>query len=151
MVRGKARLGDRYGRIVGIVLAAVYERHFLERPYGFRPEPSAHDAVRALTQAVHRGKVSWILEADIVSFFDSLDRTELLEMLQIRVADGSLLRLVGECLHVGVPDGEEYSEPDRGTTQGSVLSPLPGNGYLHYVFDARFEREVKPYLHGRQR
>ena len=63
-----------------------------------------------------------------------------MEMLQQRVADGSLLRLVGKCLHVGVLDGEEYSEPDEGTAQGSILSPLLGNVYLHYVLDLWFER-----------
>ncbi len=130
------------------VLEAVYEQDFLECSYGFRPKRSAHDAVRALDRAVHRGKVSWILEADIVSFFDSLDRTKLKEMLQARVVDGSLLRLIGKCLHVGVLDGEEYSEPDQGTTQGSVLSPLLGNVYLHHVLDVWFEREVKPRLRG---
>ncbi len=130
------------------VLEAVYEQDFLDCSYGFRPKRSAHDAVRALDRVVHQGKVSWILEADIVSFFDSLDRTKLKEMLQIRVADGSLMRLIGKCLHVGVLDGEEYSEPDRGTTQGSLLSPLLGNIYLHYVLDVWFEREVKPRLRG---
>ena len=78
-----------------------------------------------------------------MSFFDSLDRTKLVERLQIGVADGSLLRLIGKCLHVGVLDGAEYSEPDTGTAQGSVLSPLLGNVYLHYVLDRWFEREVK--------
>jgi len=130
------------------VLEAVYEQDFLDCSYGFRPKRSAHDPVRALDRVVHQGKVSWILEADIVSFFDSLDRAKLKEMLQFRVADGSLLRLIGKCLHVGVLDGEEYSEPDRGTTQGSVLSPLLGNIYLHYVLDVWFEREVKPRLRG---
>lgn len=130
------------------VLEAIYEQDFLDCSYGFRPRRSAHDAVRTLNRAVYRGKVSWILEADIVSFFDSLDRTKLKEMLQIRVADGSLMRLVGKCLHVGVLDGEEYSEPDRGTTQGSALSPLLGNVYLHHVLDGWFEREVKPRLRG---
>ena len=130
------------------VMEAIYEQDFQSCSYGFRPRRSAHDAIRALDQAVHQGKVSWILEADIASFFDSVDRTKLKEMLQIRIADGSLLRLVGKCLHVGVLDGEEYSEPDRGTTQGSVLSPLLGNVYLHYVLDVWFEREVKPRLRG---
>ena len=130
------------------VLEAVYEQDFLDCSYGFRPKRSAHDAVRALDRVVHQGKVRWILEADIVSFFDSLDRTKLEEMLQIRVADGSLMRLIGKCLHVGVLDGEEYSEPDRGTTQGSALSPLLGNVYLHYVLDVWFDREVKPRLRG---
>ena len=130
------------------VLEAVYEQDFVDCSYGFRPKRSAHDAVRALSRVVQQGKVSWMLEADIVSFFDSLDRTKLKEMLQIRVADGSLLRLTSKCLHVGVLDGEEYSEPDHGTPQGSVLSPLLGNVYLHYVLDVWFEREVKPRLGG---
>ena len=128
------------------VLEAVYEQDFLDCSFGFRPKRSAHDALRALDQVVHKGKVSWILEADIRSYFDSLDRTKLMELLQNRVADGSLLRLIGKCLHVGVLDGAEYSEPDRGTAQGSVLSPLLGNVYLHYVLDVWFEREVKPRL-----
>lgn len=130
------------------VLEAVYEQDFLACSHGFRPGRSAHDAIRALDRAVHRGKVGWILEADIKSFFDSLDRAKLKEMLQTRIADGSLLRLIGKCLHVGVLDGEEYSEPERGTTQGSALSPLLGNVYLHNVLDVWFEREVKPRLRG---
>jgi RNA-directed DNA polymerase len=130
------------------VLEAIYEQDFLDCSRGFRPKRSAHDAIRALDRIAHRGKVSWILEADIATFFDSLDRTKLLEMLQIRVADGSLLRLIGKCLHVGVLDGTAYVAPDTGTAQGSVLSPLLGNVYLHYVLDQWFEREVKPRLRG---
>jgi RNA-directed DNA polymerase len=130
------------------VLEAIYEQDFLECSHGFRPGRRAHDAIRALDQIVHQGKVSWILEADIVSFFDSLDRTKLKELLQIRVADGSLMRLIGKCLHVGVLDGAAYAEPETGTAQGSVLSPMLGNVYLHYVLDLWFEREVKPRLRG---
>ena len=96
-----------------------------------------------------QGEVRWIFEADIVSFFDSLDRTELKRMLEVRVADGSLLRLIGKCLHVGVLDGEEMVEPELGTVQGSVLSPLLGNVYLHYVLDRWFATEVKPRLRGK--
>jgi group II intron reverse transcriptase/maturase len=135
--------------VVREVLEAVYEQDFLDCSYGFRPGRSAHDALRALDRVVHRGEVNWILEADIVSYFDSLDRTELEKMLQVRVADGSLLRLIGKCLHVGVLDGTEYTEPDTGTVQGSGLSPLLGNIYLHYVLDVWFEREVKPRLRGK--
>lgn len=131
------------------VLEAIYEQDFLDCSHGFRPGRSAHDAIRALDQVVHRGEVSWILEADIVSFFDSLDRTELMKMIELRVADGTLLRLIGKCLHVRVLDGAEYSEPEVGTTQGSGLSPLLGNIYLHYVLDLWFEREVKPRLGGK--
>ena len=130
------------------VLEAVYEQDFLECSYGFRPGRGAHDAIRTLNCAVYQGKVSWILEADIESFFDSLDRTRLDEMLRIRVADGSLRRLVGKCVRVGVLDGEERTEPERGVAQGSGLSPLLGNLYLHYTLDVWFEREVKPRLRG---
>src|SRR3989475_7974693 len=70
-------------------------------------------------------------------------------MLEVRVADGSLLRLIGKCLHVGVLDGEAYMEPELGTVQGSVLSPLLGNVYLHSVLDRWFETEVKPRLRGK--
>jgi len=97
---------------------------------------------------VHRGEMQWRLEADIVSCFDSVDRTALKKMREVRVADGSLLRRIGKCLHVGVLDGEAFAEPERGTTQGSVLSPLLGNVYLHYVLDRWFETEVKPRLRG---
>ena len=131
------------------VLEAIYEQDFLGCSYGFRPGRSAHDAVRTLEQMVHQGEVRWIFEADIVSFFDSLDRTELKKRLEVRVADGSLLRLIGKCLHVGVLDGEAVLEPELGTVQGSVLSPLLGNVYLHYVLDRWFETEVKPRLRGK--
>jgi retron-type reverse transcriptase len=93
--------------------------------------------------------MNWVLEADIQAFFDSIDRKALLEMIQLRVADGSLLRLIGKCLHVGVLDGSEYSEPEEGTVQGSTLSPLLGNIYLHYALDQWFEREVQPRLGGK--
>ena len=130
------------------VLEAIYEQDFLPCSYGFRPKRSAHDAVRALDGAVHGGRVNWILEADIVSYFDSVDRNALMEMLRSRIADESLMRLIGKCLHVGVLDGAEYSEPETGTAQGSVLSPMLGNVYLHYVLDVWFEREVRPRLRG---
>ena len=121
----------------------------MECSHGFRPGRGAHDAIRALDQVVHRGEVNWVLEADIVSYFDSLDRTELMKLIRIRVADGSLLRLIGKCLHVGVLDGADYTEPEKGTIQGSGLSPLLGNIYLHYVLDLWFEREVQPRLSGK--
>ena len=131
------------------VLAAIYEQDFLDCSYGFRPKRSAHDAIRQLNDVMYRGDANYIIEADIVSFFDSIDRKMLMEMLRNRIADESLMRLVGKCLHVGVLDGERYLEPDAGTAQGSSLSPLLGNVYLHHVLDVWFEREVQPQLRGR--
>src|SRR3990170_3828497 len=130
------------------VLEAIYEQDFWGCSYGFRPGRSAHDAVRTLDRIVHQGKVNWILEADIGPFFDSLDRNQLAKMLEVRVADGSLVRLIGKCLHVGVLEGVELSTSETGTAQGSVLSPLLGNVYLHYALDHWFERRVKPRLRG---
>jgi group II intron reverse transcriptase/maturase len=133
------------------VLEVVYEPIFLPCSYGFRRARGAHDALRAVDHMVFREGIGWILEADIQAFFDSLVRPRLREILQQRVVDGSLLRLIAKCLHVGVLDGEEFSKPDKGTAQGSALSPLLGNVYLHHVLDQWFEYEVKPQLLGHAR
>ncbi len=132
-----------------MVLEVLYEPVFLDCSYGFRRGRSAHDALRTVNAACMRGEVSWVLEADIESFFDSIDRKKLMEMLRQRVNDESFLRLVGKCLHVGVLDGEEYTEPDVGAAQGSALSPMLGNIYLHYVLDVWLDREVRSQLRGK--
>jgi group II intron reverse transcriptase/maturase len=133
------------------LLEAIYEPIFQDCSYGFRRGRSTHDALRALNGMLFRGEVSWILEIDVESFFDSIHRRMLMEILQERVVDGSLKRLIGKCLHVGVFDGDEYSEPEEGTVQGSVLSPVLGNIYLHHVLDGWFERDVVPRIRGRAR
>ena len=133
------------------ILEAIYEPIFHDCSYGFRRGRSAHDALHAVNGMLYRGEVSWILEIDVESFFDSIDRKMLLKMIQGRVVDGSLKRLIGKCLHVGVFDGDEYSEPEEGTVQGSVLSPVLGNIYLHHVLDSWFEHAVVPRIHGRAR
>jgi RNA-directed DNA polymerase len=134
---------------LAMVLGAIYEPVFMDCSYGFRPGRSAHDALRTLNAACMRGEVNVVLEADIESFFDSIDRKKLMEMLRQRVNDESFLRLVGKCLHVGVLDGEDYTEPDVGTAQGSVLSPMLGNIYLHHVLDVWLDREARPRLRGK--
>jgi RNA-directed DNA polymerase len=131
------------------VLEAIYEQDFLDCSYGFRPGRSAHDAIRKLQGVIREGNANYIVEADIVSFFDSVDRKMLMEMLRGRIADETLMRLVGKCLHVGILDGERYLETDEGTAQGSSLSPLLGNVYLHHVLDVWYERDVEPQLKGR--
>jgi group II intron reverse transcriptase/maturase len=131
------------------VLGAVYEPIFRDVSYGFRPGRSAHDALRALNQTIYKGEANWILEADIETFFDSIDRKMLMEILRERVADSSILRLIGKCLHGGSLAGTHTCEPPGGVTQGSALSPLLGNVYLHYVLDVWFERDVLPRLRGK--
>jgi len=132
------------------ILEAIWERDFLDCTYGFRPGRSPHDALRTLSKVVGNwGKGSWILEADISSFFDTVDRQAVLEMLQKRIADKSFMRLIAKSLHVGVLDGEVFTRPEEGTVQGSIISPMLGNIYLHYVLDEWFETEVKSRVKGR--
>jgi len=133
------------------VLEAIWEQDFLPCSFGFRPKRSAHDALRAVDHMAFREGITWILEADIQAYFDSVDRHKLVEMLQNRIADKSFMRLVGKCLHVGVLDGEEFSRPDEGTAQGSIISPVLGNIYLHNVLDVWFDKEVRPRLEGHAR
>jgi RNA-directed DNA polymerase len=77
-----------------------------------------------------------------------VDRTLLMEILRKRIRDKSLLRLIGKCLKVGVLDGTQLSYDDTGVAQGSILSPLLGNIFLHYILDVWFEEVVKPRLRG---
>jgi len=91
----------------------------------------------------------WILEVDIQKFFDSLDHAHLRELLQRRVRDGVLLRLIGKWLNAGVLEDGAVFTPEEGTPQGGVISPLLANIFLHYVLDVWFEEEVKPRLQGR--
>jgi group II intron reverse transcriptase/maturase len=132
-----------------IVLEPVFENTFLDCSTGFRRGRSQHGAIRTLNERAQGNEMNWVLEMDITAFFDSIDRKMLMEMLQVRVPDGSIKRLVGKCLRVGVLDGQEESWSDQGTTQGSRLSPMLGNIYLHYVLDLWFERVAKPRLRGK--
>ncbi len=130
------------------VVEAVSAQDFLDGSYGFRPGRSAHEAVRTLKRIVDREEVGWICEADMVSFCDSWERPALKKRRAVRVADGSLWRRIGQCVHVGVRDGEALLEPELGTAQGAVLAPLLGNISWHYALALWFATEVKPRLQG---
>jgi RNA-directed DNA polymerase len=130
------------------ILGAIYEQDFLDSSFGFRPKRSAHDALRVLYRTARQGGANVIFEADVASFFDTVHRRTMLEMLEERIADKSFMRLVGKCLHVGVLDGQVFTRPDEGTVQGSIISPMLGNIYLHNVLDKWFEQQVKPRLTG---
>jgi RNA-directed DNA polymerase len=136
-------------RAVVMVLEAVYEQDFHDCSYGFRPGRSAHQALDALWQQTMRTGGGWILEVDIRKFFDTLDHAHLRELLQHRVRDGVLLRLIGKWLNAGVLEDGTLSYPEAGSPQGGVISPLLANVYLHYVLDEWFAREVQPRLQGR--
>jgi RNA-directed DNA polymerase len=135
-------------RAVAMVLEAVYEEEFLDCSYGFRPGRSAHDALDALQNHFFRSGGGWVLEVDFRKFFDTLDHARLREVLNRRVTDGVLLRLIGKWLNAGVMEDGQLNYPSAGTPQGGVISPLLANIFLHDVVDRWVEHDVKPRLKG---
>ena len=122
-------------RAVVALLNAIYEEDFLGMSYGFRPGRGTHDALDALCVGIDSRKVSWILDADIRSFFDEISQEWLVRFLEHRIGDRRIIRLIQKWLKAGVLEDGVVSVSDRGTGQGSVISPLLANIYLHYVFD----------------
>ena len=130
-------------RAVVALLNAIYEEDFLGISYGFRPGRGAHDALDALCVGIGSRKVSFILDADIRSFFDEISQEWLIRFLEHRIGDQRIIRLIQKWLKAGVLEDGVVSVSDRGTGQGSVTSPLLANIYLHYALDlwaARWRR-----------
>src|SRR4029077_15915140 len=127
-------------RATAAVLNAIYEEDFLGFSYGFRPGRSTHDALDALDVGINSTKVNWILDADIRSFFDEINQEWLVRFLEHRIGDRRLIRLIQKWLKVGVLEDGIVTVSGRGTGQGSVISPLLANIYLHYVLDLWAER-----------
>jgi group II intron reverse transcriptase/maturase len=136
-------------RAVLMVLEPVYEQDFLDCSYGFRPGRSAHQALGALWKGLMGIGAARVIDLDIRSFFDSLDRTHLNAVLDQRVRDGVIRRALGKWMQAGVMEDGAISYPERGSPQGGVISPLVSNLDLHEVLDRWFEHEVKPRLRGR--
>jgi group II intron reverse transcriptase/maturase len=127
-------------RAVAVVLNAIYEEDFLGFSYGFRPKRNQHDALDALMVGITTTKVNWILEVDIRSFFDEVNREWLTRFLEHRIADPRILRLTQKWLKAGVLEDGVVTVGEKGTGQGTVISPLLANIYLHYSFDLWAER-----------
>jgi RNA-directed DNA polymerase len=122
-------------RAVAMVLNAIYEEDFRGFSYGFRPKRSQHDALDALMVGITTTKVNWILEVDIRSFFDEVNRDWLGRFLEHRMADPRILRLIQKWLKAGVLENGVVTDSEKGTGQGTVISPLLANVYLHYSLD----------------
>jgi RNA-directed DNA polymerase len=120
---------------VAEVLSAVYEVDFVDFSYGFRPGRSAHMALARLDWCLQAEKVNWILDVDIRKFYDSVDHGWLLRMIAHRIADRRVLRLIERWLKAGVLESGCWQATEVGTPQGSGISPLLANAFLHYVFD----------------
>jgi RNA-directed DNA polymerase len=122
-------------RAVVALLNAIYEEDFLGFSYGFRPGRGAHDALDALCVGIHSRKVSYILDADIRSFFDEISQQWLIRFLEHRIGDRRIIRLIQKWLKAGVLEDGVVTISEKGTGQGSVISPLLANIYLHYALD----------------
>jgi len=135
-------------RAIVMVLERIYEVDFCDFSYGFRPERGCHQALSVLGQIIATRRVNWISDADIKGFFNHVSHSQLVELLGRRIGDPRMLRLIRYLLEAGVVIENQRHETDEGVAQGSVLSPLLANVYLHYVLDQWFERKVKPRLQG---
>jgi RNA-directed DNA polymerase len=127
-------------RAVVEVLNVIYEEDFLGFSYGFRPKRSPHQALDALTVGITTKKVSWVLDADLRTFFDTLKHAWLVQFIEHRVADKRIVRLIQKWLAAGVLEDGKRIQSEVGTVQGGSVSPLLANIYLHYVFDLWVQR-----------
>jgi len=130
------------------ILESIYEQDFLNCSYGFRPNRNAHQALKQLNDLIMFQPVNHIVEADIKGFFDNVSHEHLVEFLRIRIKDTTLLNLIGKFLKAGYIDDGILVNPDAGTPQGSILSPMLANIFLHYVLDTWFEKTVKSHVAG---
>ena len=131
------------------ILTAIYEQDFLRCSYGYRPRIGALDAVDKLTIKLQFGGYNWVVEADIRGFYDNIDHQWMIRMLEERIEDRSLLRLIKKWLKAGVLDTDgKVLHPETGTPQGGIVSPILANVYLHYALDLWFEKVVKRQCRG---
>jgi len=136
-------------RAIAMLLEPIYEQDFLTCSYGFRPGRSAHEALHALRTAFMAQGLRWVLDIDIVKYFDSISHSNLRCFLDRRVTDGVVRRMIDKWLKAGVLEDGTTSRTTEGTPQGGVISPLLANIYLHYVLDEWFETVARPRLKGR--
>jgi len=135
-------------KAVQLLLEQIYEQDFSSSSYGFRPGRSCHDALRDLRQGLLRMGVSHVIDCDISAFFDNIQHKQLLAIVKKRVKDGAILRLIKLWLKAGIMDGRELVFPTKGSPQGSVISPLLANIYLHEILDQWIEHDVSQNCRG---
>ncbi|MCD6571003.1 MAG: group II intron reverse transcriptase/maturase [Deltaproteobacteria bacterium] len=130
------------------ILENIYEQDFLNCSYGFRPKRNSHQALKELNDLIMFQPINHIVEADIKGFFDNVSHEKLMGFMSIRIKDTVLLNLIKRFLKAGYVDDGLLVKPDAGTPQGSILSPMLANIFLHYVLDTWFETTVKSHVKG---
>jgi len=136
-------------KAITLLLEQIYEQDFCEFSYGFRPGRSCHQALHRLRQGLLKIGVQYVIDCDVSSCFDNIRHDNLLSILRKRVNDGRVLELIEAWLKAGIMDGKEMVFPEKGSPQGSVISPLLANVYLHEVLDEWFAKVVAAHCRGR--
>jgi RNA-directed DNA polymerase len=136
-------------RAITMVLESIYEQDFYPCSYGFRPGRSAHQALQALRTGFMTQGLRWVLDVDIRKYFDTIPHAQLREVLDQRITDGVIRRMIDKWLKAGVMEEGQLRQGTEGSPQGGVISPLISNIYLHHVLDEWFETVVRPRLKGR--
>jgi group II intron reverse transcriptase/maturase len=139
-------------KAVSLILEAIYESTFLDCSHGYRPGRSPKGAVKAIRDELNFGVYDYVVEADIKGFFDNLDREWLIKMLEMRIEDRKLIRLIRKWLNAGILETDKMVlNPLTGTPQGGIVSPILANVYLHYGLDMWMENSVKKSIKGRMK
>ncbi len=130
------------------VLEPIYETVFEDSSYGYRPERNQHTCLDVLGRTIQQERISFVVEADIKSFFDEVNHGWTIKFLQHRIGDQRILRLICRMLKGGILENGLVKATEAGTPQGSILSPLLSNIYLHYVLDLWFRHKVQKQCRG---
>ncbi len=130
------------------ILGAIYEPRFLNCMYGFRPNRGCHEAIKEVYQRISYGKISYIVDADIKGFFDHIDHEWMMKFLEWNIQDKNLLWLIRKYLKAGIMEQGKFEPTEEGSAQGSIMSPMLANIYMHHVLTLWFKLVVKKKMQG---
>ena len=130
------------------ILGVIYEPRFLNCMYGFRPNRGCHEAIKEVYQRISYGKISYIVDADIKGFFDHIDHDWMMKFLEWNIQDKNLLWLIRKYLKAGIMEQGKFEPTEEGSAQGSVMSPMLANIYMHHVLTLWFKLVVQREMQG---